>query len=80
MTSIPKMRTLDNAIKEIKEVDPDTQLTRHALRRMMLNGTIPCVNLGRKRLVDLNLVWNYLAYPIPASAPLTVSSGIRKIS
>lgn len=49
-----RLRTLDNAILEIKAEDPNTELTRTALRRMMLTGQVETVRVGRKRLVDLD--------------------------
>lgn len=49
-----KLRTLDKAILEIKAEDPGTELTRTALRRMMLTGQVKTVMVGRKRLVDLD--------------------------
>lgn len=55
-----KLRTLDAAIAEIKQKDPQTSLTRYALRQAVIEGRIPCVMCGRKRLVDVNSVMTYL--------------------
>jgi hypothetical protein len=55
-----KLRTLDAAIIEIRKKDPETSLTRYALRQAVIEGRIPCVMCGRKRLVDVSRVFEYL--------------------
>jgi len=55
-----RLRTLDAAIAEIKQKDPNTCLTRYALRQAVIEGRIPCVMFGRKRLVDVSSVLAYL--------------------
>jgi hypothetical protein len=55
-----KLRTLDAAIEEIKTRDPQCSLTRYALRQAVLEGRIPCVMVGRKRLIDVSRVFAYL--------------------
>ena len=54
-----ELRTLDAAILEIKQRDPRTSLTRYALRRAVIEGRIPCVMIGRKRLVEMERVSAY---------------------
>jgi len=46
------MRTLDACIIQLKQDDPDTCLTRHALRQMVLSGNVPYVKCGKKYLVN----------------------------
>ena len=50
--SAPRMRTLPEAIKEIKSLDPDTALTLTALRRMVKNGELPYTAIASKRLIS----------------------------
>lgn len=59
--STPRMRTIPKAYEAVKQADPDTDLTLRALRRMANNGEIPCVQVGRKRLVDLDLLFDTLS-------------------
>lgn len=33
--TIPRMRTVSNAVAEIKKIDPNTDFTERALRRMV---------------------------------------------
>jgi len=62
-----RMRTKAEVMAYIREHDPDTALTPWALRSMVLTGKIPSVQVGRKRLIDLDTLDNYLS-PTPAPA------------
>ena len=53
---IPRMRTKDNAYAEIKRLDPDTDFTKRALKRMISNKEIPTVKVGNKNLINLDLL------------------------
>lgn len=69
-----KLRTLDKAAAFIKEKDPDTDLTRTAIRRMGLSGQIPVVMVGAKRLYDLDTLENFLYL-----SPQTSEQGIHPV-
>ena len=56
-----RMRTIPKAFEEIKQVDPDTDLTLRALRRMVSNGEIPVVRISNKVLINLDLLLDRLA-------------------
>jgi len=43
---LTRMRTLDGCIKQMREDDPNTSFTRHALRLMVLSGQVPYVKVG----------------------------------
>ncbi len=58
--SAPRMRTLPEAIKEIKSLDPNTALTLTALRRMVKNGELPYTAIASKRLISLDNLLNVL--------------------
>lgn len=49
-----RMRTLDAAHAAIVAADPETAITKTAVRRLALDGTIPTVMVGRKRLIDVD--------------------------
>lgn len=75
-----RMRTIDAAWKYVKEVDPDTSLTKSALRRLIVSGTIPHTRIGTKYLVCLETLEAYLTGQLaekPAE-PDTVG-GIRRL-
>ena len=60
MNSIPKMRTLDSAFAEIKASDAGTALTKSALRRFVKTGELPAIRVGRKLLIDVDKVFEFL--------------------
>ena len=66
---IPRMRTIDEAAKELRQIDPETAVTRTAIRRMVLDGTIPHFPAGVKKLINLDLLLELLANPPPVSQP-----------
>lgn len=55
-TNVPRMRTIDNAYAEIKAIDPQTDFTKRALRRMIANDEIPTTRIGNKNLINLDLL------------------------
>lgn len=74
---MPRMRTIDQAFAWLRESDPETALTKTALRRMVTTGEIPCVRIGSKYLLDLDLLIDHLRGSVPMPAP--VVPGIRRI-
>lgn len=58
--NIPRMRTIPEAMREIRQIDPDTALTVTALRRMVNNGEIPYVSVASKRLINLDMLLKIL--------------------
>lgn len=65
---LPKMRTLPEAIKEIREQDPKSALTLRALRGMANTGEIPCVRVGTKTLVNMDVLCECLYGACAASS------------
>ena len=55
----PRMRTIKEAMAWIKETDPDTAITPHALRRLIVSGEIPRVVVSNKYLVNLDDLDSY---------------------
>lgn len=70
---IPRMRSIKETATELRQLDPNTGLTEYRIRRMVLDGTIPHVMAGNKRLINLDILLAYLAsggYPeAPESRP-----------
>lgn len=56
----PRMRTAEGALAIIKEQDPDTAVTLRYIRRLIAEGTIPHVPVGRKKLVNVDGLLAYL--------------------
>ena len=55
-----RMRTIDEVMKHLKETDPGTKLTDWAFRNMVRNGRIPSNKVGRKYLINIDLLDQYL--------------------
>ena len=77
---MPQMRTINEAYKAIREEDPQTAITPHAIRRLVLDGSIPCVRAGNKYLIDLEGLKEYLKNPPVEVAPAHEFGKIRPIS
>ncbi len=58
---MPRMRTIAEAAKHVRATDPSTALTETAIRRLVVNGTLPCVRIGTKYLLDLDALEAFLA-------------------
>lgn len=50
------MRTIDEAAASLRQADPNTAITKTALRRLIRSGEIPSVRVGAKYLVDLGVL------------------------
>ncbi|MGO5175259.1 hypothetical protein ACTQ2N_08685 [Ruminococcus sp. LCP21S3_E8] len=83
---VPKMRTIKECINEIKELDPHTAVTEYHLRQLTITGVIPRVKAGKKYLVNLDTVLEYLQNPTAEkfkqnnnTAVNSVVNGIRAV-
>lgn len=56
----PKMRTIDQAIADIKERDANTAITKNAIERLAYEGAIPVVRIGRKKLINMDHLYKFL--------------------
>ncbi len=59
--SVARMRTAEGCLAVIKALDPDTAVTLRYIRRLIATGEIPCCPVGRKKLVNVDLLLDYLA-------------------
>lgn len=55
-----RIRTIDQASAWLKEADPETAVTKTALRRLVTTGQLPSVRVGSKYLVDLEMLEKFL--------------------
>ncbi len=63
---LPHMRGIKQAIIELRQFDPETALTEKALRRLVFTGAIPSVRIGRKYLINMELLHEYLSNNLSA--------------
>lgn len=58
--SIKRIRTIPQAVKEIKASDPDTAIKEYTIRKLVIDGAIPSTKSGTKYLIDLDVLQDYL--------------------
>ena len=66
---MPRMRTIDQVADWLRKTDPDTALTKTALRRLVTTGQLPSVRIGQKYLLDLDTLTEYLKGTLPEAEP-----------
>lgn len=57
---LPRMRLLKDAAAEIKQLDPGSALSPYLIRQLAIQGKIKSVMAGRKRLINLESLLQYL--------------------
>ncbi len=60
-------RTIKEAASHYKALDPHTALTETAIRMLLRTGQVPCVRIGKKYLVTLEALDQFLAGTASAS-------------
>lgn len=61
MAGIPRMRTIQQCAVYFKEQDPGTSVGEWCIRQMVNRGEIPVVRSGRKILINLDMLIEYLS-------------------
>lgn len=82
-TPIPRMRTVKEAAQELRALDPHTAMTPYHIRRLCLDGVIPVVKAGKKNLLDLDILLEYMRDPTAdkfKSRPAATVNGVRQVS
>lgn len=59
----PRMRYIDAAVAMLKAADPDSVVTVYMVRNLVRDGTIPSIPIGRRRLLNYDVLEDYLAHP-----------------
>ena len=59
-----KYRTIQQAYESIRELDADTAITQHALRKLVVSGQLPSMQVGKKYLIDMDLLSDFLRMPV----------------
>lgn len=52
--SIPRMRTITEALAEIRMADAGSAVTANCIRTLCKNGQVRCIYTGSKTLLDLD--------------------------
>lgn len=54
MNQMIRLRTMETAYQAIKEMDPDTAITRWAIRQAVSGGYVPSRRVGNKYVFNLD--------------------------
>lgn len=76
--TLPRMRTIKEVVKEMREIDPKTAVREYYVRELVNNNKIAYVRAGRKILVNFDAFLEYLQKPSSIDADTPASIGILK--
>ena len=80
MNKLARMRTLDECYAEIKKMDENTAISKYYIRQLAISDKIPVVMCGKKRLINLDGLIEYLSSPHNTAAITSIANnGIRRI-
>lgn len=65
-----KYRTIQQAYECIKALDADTAITYHALRQLVVSGQIPSMRIGKKYVIDLDMLSDFMGAKVSQDHPL----------
>ena len=74
----PRIRSLPAALEELKRNDPYTAVTIWLLRGLVNRGEIPHHRVGRKAMIDMSKLEEFLSNP-HAEKEEKCCAGIRRI-
>ena len=78
--TMPRMRTAERVMDEIRAADPDTEVTLHYIRQLIREEAVPVVCCGRKKLVNVDAVMALLSAGYKAEEPAPpVYGAIRRV-
>lgn len=60
---VPRMRTVHEAAEELRKLDAGTAVTEYHIRQLAINNIIPRVKAGKKYLINLDALIEYLSHP-----------------
>ncbi|MFB0921445.1 MAG: DNA-binding protein [Oscillospiraceae bacterium] len=73
-----RMRFPDQAVELIRQEDPGTSITVNYVRSLAKAGKIPVVMIGRRHLINVDALIEYLAHPEQNEKPQPIGR-IREI-
>lgn len=74
-----RMRSISQCFDELLKIDPDTALTKTALRRLIVTGQVPSVRVGQKYLVSMEALEAYLTGSTDVHEPVHRYGQIRPV-
>lgn len=77
--TLPRMRTIKEAVEEIKKDDPQTAIREYFIRDLVVSNRIPYVKAGRKILINMDKLYEYLGEGSGTAADDTLPEGYGTI-
>lgn len=77
--TLPRMRTIKEAAEEIRLSDPQSAVREYFIRDLVVSGQIPHIRAGRKILINLDALFEYLHKGCEPLTDKEIITGIRKI-
>lgn len=74
-----RVRTIEQLFDEVRRIDPETALTKTAIRRLVVAGEIPSRRAGTKYLVDLDTLEAYMKGDLKPPVPAPGCGEIRPV-
>ena len=74
-----RIRTIRNAIKCIRAIDPASSISEWALRGLVKSGRLPHTDIGNRQLIDLDALEDFLANPPAQPVEVETYGKIRRI-
>lgn len=78
-TTKPRMRTINEAAAYFRGIDPETALTKTAVRRLVSKGAVPSIRVGTKFLVNLDALEEYLKGQQAPAPPPSAPGVVRRV-
>ena len=78
---IPRMRTVDGIVQELKRLDPASEVSAYCIRQLVKNGALRSLPTGKKKLINLNDVLDLMNIGVsPVTEPeKPLPVGIRRV-
>ena len=77
--ALPRMRTAEGVLAELKSQDPGTNVSLHYIRALIRAEAVPVVSCGRKKLVNFDALMELLANGYELPQPPLEPGVIRRI-
>ncbi len=79
--ALARMRTIIQVVEYLKEEDPKSCISEHYLRQLVKQNKVPVFYAGRKALINLDKLLEYLAGDLPEAdlEPAQRIGVIRKV-
>lgn len=76
---MPRMRTAGKVLELIKAEDPGSDVSIHYIRYLINSGAVPSVTVGRKKLVDADMMIQQIAAGTTPAMPSRPPDGEKVI-